>query len=176
MRNIPQASYEAVRCADIMKRPMLLLSALAIIFFALTVRPVVANASYWQGPIFAPTLNPCMAANNGNGVNTGTLFSNLSPTGVNWEALPYIELDGGNIEQYGFFTFFMTDSQVSDSVAEFGMPAFYWFYNSLSNPSGGSYDPTLTAYVGGSMSLYVNLLNPDSASQCYYESAYAFYS
>jgi hypothetical protein len=118
------------------------------------------------------------------------LYSNTGPSSKTWVVIVSIGLNGGDNTQYAirntqyairntqyairntqyaYFAFDMIDGGSGNFVGEYGANQYNWI------AQGIVFSSTMTASLAGSMSLLVNISNPDSVSQCFSVQATSWY-
>jgi hypothetical protein len=111
--------------------------------------------------------NICVGGHGGTG--NVYLYSNTGPSSKTWVVIVSIGLNGGDNVQYAYFVFDLIDSASGNIVRMYAANQYNWIAQGL------VFSSTMTASFAGSMSLVVNIGNPDSASQCFSVQATSWY-
>jgi hypothetical protein len=130
-----------------------------------TIQPVRAiGMNLWT---YFQNWNICVGGSSSTG--NDYLYSNTGPSSKTWVVIVSIGLNGGDNTQYARFAFNMIDSASGNIVGEYAANQYNWI------AQGIVFSSTMTASLAGSMSLVVNISNPDSVSQCFSVQATSWY-
>jgi hypothetical protein len=137
-----------------------------LLIFPLFASPAQASSSETQESAINDV--ECASANT---VIHGDMTTNSDggPSDKTWSIIVTFGLDGGDNNQYARFYFDVIDNNLTKGVGFFGTSELNWVNHDTASRG------TITAEIGTTFTLYYDVDNEDSNSQCFYLNAYPGY-
>lgn len=135
------------------------LPGLAVVAF-LSLSPARDASAHSMTFVSTSLQQACVAS--GSSAQTN-VYTYQGPTNKTWSTRLQVFLANGDRYQDARFSAYLWDAATTDDVGVFQHAARDWI-----NPGIAHFSQTMSAHIGGSFHLIVNLFNPDIYSQCFW--------